>query len=1018
MPTLDIQGRSVTVDDSFLRLSPEDQNRTVDEIATSLGITGSQGGSTGAGQPQEPEGSGIALNATAGANSALYSTLGAPVDLARGALNLGVRGYNAATGSDVGLIPENSFGGSRYIAETLGGIDPVLDPRNTVAATTGERIARGAGEGAGYALAPEAAVAGLIKTGAASPRIAETAGRVFGRGESVGAVAGNAAVGAASGAGAQAAMEAAPDAYDPLAGMAGGLIGGGAATLAGAVPSLLRTGGRMVGDYLAPMSEAGRERMASERLRSGTSDINAARESLDNPGAELVPGSQPTTGQLTGDLGLLGMERGAAVKRPEPFAQRRADQNAARVGALEGVQTGGAPEKVADAVRAHLKQLDDNAQGIVDRAATEARGRANTLGMGQTPEASGATLREALEAARASARASESRLWDLVDPDGTLALPPSNIRKQGETTRKNLPFSAKPPTGEEAAILDTIGQYGDVVPFSEMTALSSRLKAAMREERSTNGETPAYARMSRLSNAIAKDLELGVKVRAGKDAEAVAAGQMSPEETIQANLARWVENWSAERSQEAVGFDGGSGNSIGSRSAAPGTAGLSGATSEAGGRLGRTPRDPRLPRDDLQPNFGQADLDKLNQAKAATIQRVETFDNGTLAPLRRRPTKTGPYDLSSSEVAGRIFAPGAKSYEAIGRYRQAVGDDAALPALRDYAVDRARKAAMREDGTFDPVRLETWRRGHSDALRAIPGLDNALADAERASGTLGTVIRERNRALADAQKGTVGSLLKLDNPEDVTRTVGSFFGSRDGINRMMQLRQRIGGDKEALQGLKQAVADHMRQRFIGNTEAGTSGIGTMKSDGFQEFVRRNVGALKIAGYTADEVTTLQALADDLQRSNRSVAAVKNPGDSNTAEKLYAANRENGPPSIMQRIVGNVPAAMGAAGGFTVGGATGAFLGAIGAKTAADMRAAGINTVDDIIADALLNPARAKLLLARPSTRRNEEQTLQMLGRMYQRAAATSAIVSVDGGPEPYEGISVDSRTQRQTGALR
>ncbi|MDQ0998081.1 hypothetical protein QFZ34_003263 [Phyllobacterium ifriqiyense] len=38
MPILDIQGKQVEVDDSFLRLSPEQQNATVDEIAEQIGI--------------------------------------------------------------------------------------------------------------------------------------------------------------------------------------------------------------------------------------------------------------------------------------------------------------------------------------------------------------------------------------------------------------------------------------------------------------------------------------------------------------------------------------------------------------------------------------------------------------------------------------------------------------------------------------------------------------------------------------------------------------------------------------------------------------------------------------------------------------------------------------------------------------------------------------------------------------------------------------------------------------------
>lgn len=39
MPTLNIQGKRVKVDDSFLQLSPEEQNRTVEEIASQIGVS-------------------------------------------------------------------------------------------------------------------------------------------------------------------------------------------------------------------------------------------------------------------------------------------------------------------------------------------------------------------------------------------------------------------------------------------------------------------------------------------------------------------------------------------------------------------------------------------------------------------------------------------------------------------------------------------------------------------------------------------------------------------------------------------------------------------------------------------------------------------------------------------------------------------------------------------------------------------------------------------------------------------
>lgn len=51
MPTLNIEGKRVKVDDSFLSLSPEEQNATVEEIARSLGV-GAQAEATQPAQPQ------------------------------------------------------------------------------------------------------------------------------------------------------------------------------------------------------------------------------------------------------------------------------------------------------------------------------------------------------------------------------------------------------------------------------------------------------------------------------------------------------------------------------------------------------------------------------------------------------------------------------------------------------------------------------------------------------------------------------------------------------------------------------------------------------------------------------------------------------------------------------------------------------------------------------------------------------------------------------------------------------
>lgn len=151
--------------------------------------------------PAEQERDGLALNTTAGLNSALYTTLGAPVDLARGAINMGIRGANYALGSDLAQVPSDSFGGSESISSMFGAVG-VPEPKDIRANTAAERIARGTGEGIGYAVAPQAAIGALGRAGSLSGPGAEMAARLVGGTSSVGEVAANAVAGGASGAGA------------------------------------------------------------------------------------------------------------------------------------------------------------------------------------------------------------------------------------------------------------------------------------------------------------------------------------------------------------------------------------------------------------------------------------------------------------------------------------------------------------------------------------------------------------------------------------------------------------------------------------------------------------------------------------------------------------------------------------------------------------------------------------------------------------------------------------------------
>lgn len=715
-------------------------------------------------QPAPP--SGMWNNVTAGLNEAIYGTLGAPVDAATWLYNKAAGQVRGMTGAPMRNI-EAPVGGSQWLAgvgEKVG----VNDPAKVQANSTEEKLLRAAGAGAAGMIAPEAMLGTLNRAGAVGEGAMNTLGQVFGRSASVGDAAVNAGVGAAAGIGGQMTGQVVPDQWKPLAQTIGGMAGAG-----------LGVGAVAAGRGVAGLPQAWRdfrlsdpatqERAAGERLQQWATDPAAALDTLDaaaaskqvglptEPGAvtrNLVKGSEPTTFQLTGDMGLGALERASAAQNPAEFMQRRADQNTARVGALEGIQPKGAPEQVVQVLRQNLADLDARTGQAVEQATTRARDAAAGIGGESTPEAYGGAIRQSIMDARAVAKERERALWQAVDPNGDLNLPATGVRDAARTIVKGLEKSAAPLAGEERATIVTALRYPDVVPFREMTALRSRVSDAMRQEMVTNGQTRVYARLSQLRSAIERDIENAVAAKADLEQRAVQAGAMSEEDTMAAilqNMQRQVDAWQSGRSEleAGTGFAASAGEAGSSRASfvRPG----SGGAGSTQGRSGIAPGDPGvqgagfLP-NDLQLNFDAGAASRLKAASEATKQRAQTFDTGRVGGTIQRSGAAGPFQMEASVVPGRFFVPGPRGFEAMQALQNA--SPGAMAQVREYAISTLRKAAQSPvDGTFDPAKAQAWRQKHADALRAIPEVDRMLADPVQASETLARIATGRKQQM-------------------------------------------------------------------------------------------------------------------------------------------------------------------------------------------------------------------------------------------------------------------------------
>ena len=899
--------------------------------------------------------------------------------------------------------------------------------------------------------------------------------------------------------------------------------------------------------------------------------------------------------------------------------QRRANQNAARVGALEGIQPKGAPEQVVSVLRQNLAALDEATGQALTGATNTAREAAARLGGEGAPEVYGAGIRQNIRDAREVVKERERALWTAVDPDGSLALPATETARTAAETQATMPANAKPMSGEEAAIFGMARRFGAAVaPFSEVTALRSRISDAMRQEMKDNGQTVQYARLARLRAAVERDLETAVLDQAEREAQGMASGAVSLEDTMfgrmqavvgapgdwpgptpgatmraggssagagpgrsdavmneAADIAlgrkapyrppsflKWIERnggiryddnvaaaldaadrrhgnllnrsgrsvddwgtaiaeragwrdrpdqneildwiaeaangrepdwwtalhasperqdaarladhltriaaeegislrsrqaaldllrrdaelyglgptddlraWARERtarygteapaggfgpSTPAMGRGAGAGASGFPGGSAEWTSGFSGSRGQARGQSGRSSGDQGFPGEGLvSPNFDEAALERLRAASEATKQRAQTFDSGRVGAVTRRSGASGPFQTEASVVPARFFLPGPRGYEAMQALRNAAPE--ALPQIRDYAISTLRKAAESPlDGTLDPAKVQAWRQKHADALRAIPEVDRMLADPVQAAETMARLAAERKAQLDAFEQGAVARLLRVEDPADVTRTIGGIFSRQDAVQQMNRLARETAGNEEARQGLRKAVADYVNLRFIGNTEGATSGADMMRSDAFQQFLRQSAPALKTV-LSGPEIMTLHAIAADLKRSNRSVAAVKLPGQSNTVQDALAVGQAGGAQSWLSRLLSpGALASAGAAAGSMASGGLGAAAGAGGGahlgRVIEAMRQAGLASVDDIVKDALLNPERARALLAKVPDAPTRGQAIS-LARVYMRAGLLPGSDGESKAPQPQRGSAPRPPTPSPAGFL-
>ena len=932
----------------------------------------------------------------------------------------GMVAANPQQASTWGDLAGNLWGGVKR------GIVGMANAPTTLLNAEGALIQRTINSGAGKQVVPETQIAGLPTPQVPEPK--DAAGRVaqrvgeflpgiaagaIGEGPALAGMAKQVAPAVLGGIGSSLAEDAAPEPLKPAASLLGAVAGGGgaAAVQEAAIPAAARATTNAAGKLgLGAKQNVGGVNVTAPQMQNAAGQVTRA---LGDEGAQrlqvgagtptlpgytpeqLVPGAEPTTAQVAQTPGAAALEKAHRVATPEPFLAREQQQNSARLASVQGLAPADAqPGAVGDLFRQQLQVIDASGQQAVQQAQGGVQAATGALGGTQPTAAYGEQARTALQAAKEPVHADTQRLWSAVDPDGTWALPAPATKTAAQQLMGEISPTSQT-DAQETALLQRAAGLPDVVRFGDLGDMRADINAATRRLSGAPGMEPNVRRLTILKQSVDQSISDALNGRAAQEAQAVAAGQMTPEQTVSANLQRQVNDWYAARNATAAAQAAG-GNSGGDVLQAPArgssaTSGLPGTASQASGRFGNPSGTQGVSSQaqPLEPNFTSEHADAYGAAVNATRQEKQTFGQGGVGQVLRPGRNGAEYAVEPGAVPGKIFTRGPTEPLEVQRFISAVGgpDQAAQIGRETLANELRQSGIIKPDGTVDAGRFATWQARRQATIQQFPGLSDQFGSAEAAQRTLDDVTATHQAALKEFQNSAAAKFINAEP----SKAVASAFSSANPTATFTQLVRQVRGNTDAEAGLKRAVVDYITDKTRSATPAGT-GEDFQKAATFRTFIRQNNGALK-ALFGGQGVQNLDMVAADLRRQAQRTTAT---AGSDTAANITAARhyglKESGfhatALAVIGEQMGNVLShAMGGEG--ILGQAAGAAIGGGGYLIHA-MRQSGIATINDLVREAMLHPNVARELMAKAQNSQIGPVASQRIARALQGTLTANA----------------------------
>jgi hypothetical protein len=402
----------------------------------------------------------------------------------------------------------------------------------------------------------------------------------------------------------------------------------------------------------------------------------------------------------------------------------------------------------------------------------------------------------------------------------------------------------------------------------------------------------------------------------------------------------------------------------------------------------------------LTPNFTEEAANITAAAKKAHADYAQTYRQGPVGQILKEDGFQGQYKVLDSAVVNKAFTTGDKGYQATKAFIDAAKrgdvDNTAevVSHLKDAAVSKLRDM-MKGADYLTPKVLQQWQQRYAQSLRAIdeasPGFTKKLSNIADATDAVTKAKARADGITKSSSLGVAGKLINANTPDEVKAAVGNMIRASDGPTQIKNLITRIKQDptlpgQEAIDGLRRAGVQHMMDALLNNGMAGEEHI--LSSAKLRNFMNSNRDSLR-ALYGDDGLANMNRLLADMERSQQAIDAVKVKYGSDTAQNksFIAKAMESGGHNT---TVGGAFALAGleAYQHFGITGALGVGAAAAAKALVGKLRANGIENVNKLYEEGLLDPKVGAAMMQRALDARGRLK-IDALNRLAARVAASS-----------------------------